>query len=445
MKESYRSKKLYRVEMFAVLLVLWSLASSVAATTPLPPHATLEFRARVVANPSTPVGYVKMDLPQEAFAHLKSDLSDLRVSADGGLMVPYVVAIEREASAFVSVPARMTNLSSQNGEMTSFILDMGRSGLLHNRITIETSSENFRRKVIIDGSDDQMSWRTLNPAGQIFDYTVRDIKPVSVEDMNVSYPDATFRYLRVTISDAGESPLKVIGARVARMAVSGAREVSYSPLISTRQDTETKSTVVVLDLGAEGIPHRRGQVRIDGNNFHRSVAIYDSDAPGDDASWRLLSNAYVFSIDTPKFSGSNTEFSYPESNKRYLKLVISNGDDAPVSVNAATLYGVVRSIIFLYDPSKEYMLYLGDPAAIRPQYDLSEILQYVESSDLDRVQLAALENNPYFVAPKIPKPPITERSPYALPVVLGLVVAVLAFLLFRVVGHAASLPPVNQS
>ncbi len=445
MKEGNYNKNLYRFWAFVIFGALWSLASSVTATTPLPPHATLEFRARIVANPSTPAGYVKMDLPQEVFAHLKSDLSDLRVSTDGSLAVPYVVAIEREASTFASVPARMSNLSSVSGETTSFILDMGRSGILHNRITLETPSENFRRKVIIDGSDDQVSWRTLNPAGQIFDYTVRDVKPVSVEDTNVSYPDAAFRYLRVTISDVGESPLKVIGARVARMAVSGAREVSYSPMVRTHEDQAQKTTNVILDLDAQGIPHRRGQVRIDGNNFHRPVAIYDSDAPEDDASWRLLTNAYFFSIDTPKFAGNNTEFSYPESNKRYLKLVIFNGDDAPVSVSSAMLYGVVRSIIFPYDPSKEYMLYLGDPLAIRPQYDLGEILRYVESSDLDRVQLALLEKNPYFVIPKAPKPPITERSPYVLPVVLGLVVAVLAFLLFRVVGHAASLPPPNQS
>lgn len=402
--------------------------------------ARWEFRAKISGGESRPgaaaeTNFVVLDLPAELFSHLKPDLSDLRVVNPSGWW-PYVAAAERETETYTAVPARMFNLSSARGESTTFVVDVGANGVFHNSLTVSTPSENFRRIVEIHGSNDQNSWRMLNPRGQIYDYTVRDIKPVAVRDTRVSYPDSTFRYLLVKILDQGEAPLKITGVKIKRSVSISARELTFTPGMETADNGKDKTTDIVLDLGDKGIPHRRGRITTSSANFSRAVAIYDSD---DKTNWRLLTHAYLYSISTSNFTGSNLDFAYPESTKKYLKLSILNKDDQPISAGNVTLFGVVRRILFSYDdPSKEYYLYLGNPAAKRPQYDIEKISQYVDVASLNRVSVGAAEKNPYFVPIAPPKPPLSERSPYILPTVLGVVVAVLAFLLMKIVVKTKS-------
>ena len=386
-----------------------------------------EWRSRVIGGSFLGSDFVLLDLPSDFFSYLKSDLSDLRVANQDG-EVPYVIAQEKESETFTGVPARMFNLSYAPGDATSLEVDLGQLGVFHNSINIETTSENFRRIVEIQGSNDQASWRTLNPRGQIFDYTVRDIKPVSVRDTNVAYPDATFRYLLVKVFDQGEEPLKVRGVKVFRKVSMPSRELFYSPLLEIVENKDEHTTNVILDIGARGIPHRRGRITTSSVNFNRAVAIFDSDNKTD---WRLLSNAYLFVIDTPKFRGSSLDFSYPESNRRYLRLSIYNRDDKPINISEAGLYGIVRRILFKFDSVKDYYVYLGNSEARRPQYDIEAISQYVDAVGLNRVSAEPVEKNGDYVVAVAPRPPLTERSPYILPVILGIVVAILAFLLLK--------------
>lgn len=225
-----------------------------------------------------------------------------------------------------------------------------------------------------------------------------------------------------------------------------AREISYAPGLEVQENDQDRTTDIVLDLGARGIPHRRGNITTSSSNFSRAAAIYDSDNKSD---WRLLGYAYLYNISTPAFTGSNLDFSYPESNRRYLKLSVINRDDRPITATSAALFGIVRRILFQFDPGKDHYVYLGNPQGRRPQYDIEKISQYVEASSLDRVSAGPVEKNPSFVPVVPPKPPLSERSPYILPVFLGLVVAVLAFLLLQIIkrsklGSASSNDSNNQ-
>lgn len=387
--------------------------------------ARWEYLAPIEGGPGVGSGYVTLDIPSGLFSYLKSDLSDLRVVNDDG-EVPYVAAVERETQSILNIPARMFNLSTVPGDNTSFMVDLGQSGLFHNFVTVRTSSENFRRMAEVEGSDDASSWRMLNSKGQIFDYTVRDISPVSVEYLSVPYPESTFRYLLVTIRDNGESPLKIHGAEVRREVKLEAREISYTPSMEISENVKDRATEVLLDLGARGIPHRKAQLEISYANFSRAVAVFESD---DKKEWRSLGHAYIFSIDTPKFYGKQLEFTYSESNKQYLKFAILNRDDRPLSVSKVFLTGVMRRILFSFNPSKKYYLYAGNSNARRPQYDIEAISQYVDSASLFKVIAGATEKNLDF---EPIKPPLSERSPYVLPVTLGFVVLVLAALLLRI-------------
>ncbi|MEK7560578.1 MAG: DUF3999 family protein [Patescibacteria group bacterium] len=381
--------------------------------------------------------FVLMELPAEFFAHLRPDLADFRIAnVDGDEIVPYALATDEAESGIERLSGRMFNLSSVSGKETSFLLDLGSAGAFHNAVTIETPSENFRRIVEIAGSNDQTEWRTLNPKGQIFDYTVRDINPVKVRDTTVRYPDATYRYLRATIADAGESPLAVRGATVAREMRRAAREISYTPALTRMENTQEQTTEFILDLGALGIPHRRGHIETTDRNFNRAITIASSN---DQKEWRPLGYGVIYAIATPQFSGARLSFEYPESNTRYLKITIVNRDDRPIAVAGISLFGLVRNVVFRLTPGAQYTTYLGNPSASRPQYDIEYVSRYVDTETLHRVAAGPVEKNPTYIPPVLPKKPLTERAPYLLSAVLGIIVALLAFFLFRMMKQAKRL------
>jgi hypothetical protein len=385
-----------------------------------------EYRSPVSGFSGSPEFSV-LEIPSEVFGRVHAGLSDLRVIADGE-EVPFVISVEKESESVEYYTTRIFNKTFSPGGDTMFAVDLGKEGLLHNRLTINISSENFRRIVTVEGSNDQATWRFLTDRGQIYDYTVRDIKPLKATDTSVSYPEATFRYLRITIRDVGESPLAVYGVQIERRTKTAAEEIMYDPSVEVAESAADRATDIILDLSVSGLPHRRGIIKTSDVNFNRAIFIYTGDNKND---WQLLTQQAIYRIQTPKFNGELLSFSYPETNRRYVKISVLNRDDRPIRIDGVSLFGLARKIIFRYDPAKTFYLYYGNVAARSPQYDLGLFSRYLDTANLNRLSLGSSEKNPDFIAPIPPKEPLTERLPYLLSITLGIVVAILAFLLLR--------------
>ncbi|MBI5140118.1 MAG: DUF3999 family protein [Candidatus Vogelbacteria bacterium] len=386
-----------------------------------------EFRSEIIPERGQPSGYISFDIPKETFQNLNQNLSDLRIIS-GDAEVPFVLTAETEKESLSNVPSKIFNISSVQGQSTSFIADVGntvRTEAFHSQITIETSSENFKRDVKIEGSNDQKNWSILNLKGQIFDYTYRENGYVNSRFMSIEYPQATWRYLRVTIFDRGETALKIVGASVENRLKSVAREISYSPTISRDENSNGKSTDLILDVGQSGAPHSRGDITTEAGNFSRAIVISES---ADRVFWKVLGNGYIFSIATPEFTGGNLKFYYPESRKRYLKISILNRDDQSIEISDVKLYGAVRKVLFSLRPDQKYYMYFGNTKAKAGEYDLSTVSQYLSAVNIGNASINKPEKNLEFT-PTLP--PLSERSPYILPSFLILVVIILGVILVK--------------
>lgn len=383
-----------------------------------------EFRSEITFPGEQRAGYASFDIPKELLQNLNSNLSDLRIIS-GETEVPFVLTTENEKDSLSNVPAKVFNISSVQGQSTGFIVDTNNRGSFHNRVTIETSGENFKRDVKIEGSDDQKTWNILNQDGQIFDYTYREGGYINSKFLSVDYPQSTYRYLRVTIFDRGELPIKVIGGSVQSRLKSEGRKIAYSPMVKQEENPNDKSTDIFLDLDKNGVPHSQGEFVTNDTNFSRGITVSEST---DGKSWNVLGNGYIFSINTEEFSGKNLSFSYPESRKRYLKISILNRDDQPIKVDEVKLYGIVRKVLFKADADKTYYAYFGNPKARSGEYDLGTVSQYLNAENIGNATLRSPEKNPDFV-PTLP--PLSERSPYLLPGFLVLIVIILAIILVK--------------
>ena len=380
---------------------------------------------------SLPVsGFVKVNLDKEVSTGAKSTLSDIRVIANNTEETAYQLVTENETVRSEYRTTFLSDLSSKGGE-TMFILDLKESGVLHDHLTIQSDSKNFKRKVLVYAADEKIApsdtkWRLLTRDGYIYNF-YDETSGFNAGSGDVSYPENSSRYLKVVIANGEGSEVHITSAHVLRLSTQHATEsqLLFTPRIA--YNSAHKSTEISIDLGGHGIPtHRITLATEDPKNFSRRAIVEESD---DNVHWSAAGDGYVFSLATPLFTGAEFAISYRESQARYIRVIVLDQDDLPVAWdNSVRVDGVVRAVVFQVIPGSTYALYYGNSRATETHYDLARYFQYVESTNLTRASLGAQEINPGYLAPVVTKAQ-TQGPPNLLNGALILLVAVVTFLL----------------
>ncbi len=395
-----------------------------------------EFKKSIQLPPLGAPSYVQVKIDREV-SRVRNPFQDIRIVSEDGGEVPYQLVVKNETAADDFYPSAILNLSSDQNGSTSFILDLGKSGLLHNKINILSDSENFKRYVSVSASDSLLSsgdprWRLLTSQGYIYDFT-DSVAGFKAGAGSINYPENTSRYLLVKILGNGESPVHVIGAQVYRYEVSSAEENVISPDTSLVQNEAEKTTEIIADLGVSGFPTHSIKLSAADSNFSRRVVIQSSP---DSVHWHALSGDYIFKIATEKFVGENLELSYPETTDRFVRVVVFNLDDKPVSfLKEVEVRGIARTLVFKAEVLKKYALYYGNDDARAAKYDLERIFPYLEVNSMPKATLGIQEFNKAFVPKVLPLLPFTERHKSLLTFVLVLLVGVIVGVLFSYVRN----------
>ncbi len=400
-----------------------------------------KFQKEIKVPTITTPAYVKVVLDKEAL-NGSSFQNDIRIISKDGRETPYQLVHETGSVSGGYYSTKMLDLSTASGE-TMFIVDLDASGLIHNQIRINTSSRNFKKQVSVYASDvllghGDAKWRLLTDSGYIFNFTDERASFVANGD-TVLYPRSTARYVRVVIGEGEGGVTSVSGASVYRSEVNaGEEQVSRYPLLVTQNPNE-KSTEMTVDFGAQGTYSREITLATTDTNFSRRAVIQSS---ADGLSWRRISEGSVSSISLKSFTGSQLTLTYPESQERFLRVIVFNYDDQPVRfADHADVRSTIRAIVFEAKPYSQYSVYYGNNKAGSPQYDFARFFNYVDTNDFIRAELGGQVSNTSFVPPPQPVVPFTEKYPYLLNVTLVILVIIIgAFLFFYLrsvtKGHA---------
>jgi len=377
----------------------------------------------------------------EVFTGSAPGLVDLRVVAGDGVEVPYKMEVSRGELQRTVVPTTLKEKGYVPGRYTTFVADLGVAGpggegLLHNEVEILTTSLNFNRTALVKSSDDGNTWMEIAER-KVHDFTVEE-RGFSARDTRIGYTPTSARYLRIRVADEGQGSIEVVGARVSSVKETLPREVRWpSSVLSTTRDASSRTTLVELDLGFEGVPSHRLSITVPDVNFHREVSAEHS---RNRVAWSVLGGrGAVYAFDTPRFVGDSLDLTFPETTSRYLRLVIYDEDNPPLDVQEVEVWGLQRRLLFSADPALSYQLYYGNPNAERPTYDIERVLPYLDTEDLAEPALGPQRENPQFVGASIP---ITERLPWLLGVVVAVAAVAVGLILFGVLRRARSvLPP----
>ena len=112
-------------------------------------------------------------------------------------------------------------------------------------------------------------------------------------------------------------------------------------------------------------------------------------------------------------------------------MTVFNRDNQPITLSDFKVLGTLRKVLFQASPGQTYNLYYGNSKARFAEYDLESYLRYLDTGDTLAAVLGVEEKNSAFVGEIPPEKPLTERYPYLLPGVLGVLVLILGSMVVK--------------
>jgi hypothetical protein len=317
-------------------------------------------------------GRVAVTLDRDVYDVARRDLADLRIVDDRGGVVPYV--LERGAETWRPVTPRLVDRGFRRGVFEVATFDF-RERLWKRDLKLDLSGDNFRRRVVVEGSDDAREWVALTDGAYVFAVP----GPPAARYETVRFPENEQRYLRVTVEHGAGDPerTEIRGAQ----AVSTGRREAPAVALELRhvreEDPRSHETLVTLELGARSQPFRAVALDIADPRFMRGVVVEAREDPlpaklGEIAQpfvWRPIGEGCVYRyVDAGRRIESASLAVVGRD--RILRLRIRNRDDRPLDIRGVAVTAPLERLLFEAETGRQYRFTYGSPRLGPPAYDL---------------------------------------------------------------------------
>ena len=381
-------------------------------------------------------GVVGIILRSDIVEECLPDLRDLRLTTSEGALVPITIAEVLDGSDAEPIPARIFKVSRKAGKWTDIWVDKS-AKVLTRGIALRTRSTDFIRKVEVRGADTSHEAYVIRVDGLIVD---RESSPV-VHCTSVFHPLNNFQYLQIRILDGDNPPLRVDGVSCypPLPEPSPVHRISHR-LMENRHDEDSRSTVVVTDLGEERLPAASVSVDSPDREFIKRMRVFGASNPSPEF-WSELGEGTVFRIRLGDATAEHLAVRIKPTPYRYLKLEFSEGTEPTFTVDGIAVLGSIRMVVFQPNSGTTYRLYYDNPEAAAPQYTNQPVSFNVErlAARTQEIQVGAPRRNR---VPVKAKPITPEKSQVSSVFWKALGVAMLLIgllLLFSVMLKARSL------
>ena len=140
--------------------------------------------------------FVDVVLTPSVFERARVDLNDLRLYDARNREVPFKVEVRHSEERQTALNARVFNQVRNPDRSASESLDLGPERVEHNSIDIRADGSDFRRRVRLEGSDDEKQWGALFDNQYLVQYRVGG---AVIDVHRLAYPASRLRYLRVRV------------------------------------------------------------------------------------------------------------------------------------------------------------------------------------------------------------------------------------------------------
>jgi len=349
-------------------------------------------------------------LDRDVLDKARPDAGDLRLYDTANREIPYVLRVLREINTQSVFTAHEFNRAVE-GATATVSCDLGQQPSEHNEVAIDTTGNNFRRFVDVEGSNDGAQWATLAAQAIVFRFTAEGR---TAEQRAVSYPASRYRYLRVHVArdpQVDRAAPEITGLAVRRAVRASGETVEFAGVLETRAADRVDgrpASVWRVDLGGR-VPVAKLVLQIGEEHFSRPFVLDAVDGE----------TAFLASGDLHP----NEAIAFEENYVRHLKLTVIDDRNAPLPLLSVTAISAKRQVVF-DAPAGLVRLYYGNPKALPPHYDLAARSL---AGAADAVLGPQAANSNYRPEPK----PLSERSPWLVYGVLALACGALAAILLN--------------
>lgn len=375
------------------------------------------------------------------FDKARFDLADLRLYDESNREIPYALRVRRPEDRRDAVEATIFNRARGPEDSTELSLDLGPDKMVHNEVELQMPGMGFRRRAVLEASDDSEQWRELARENLVrFQAESGVFEDRGVfQDLSLKYPPSRFRYLRLRVYQdplVDEEPPEVTAVAVYRTVEVPGEMLTLPASLGPREATNADGAFAsawIIDLGGENVPVEQIAVEIVDADFVRNYQIEAGGPEGSQERFRQVHSGVWRRRAGEEPAAMKAEF--PEVRAARLRLVVIDHRNPPLDVRSVAFSAPARQVVFAtpQDRKTGLRLYYGNMDAEAPFYDFARNLPDVLTPPPARGTLGQRQPNPVYV----PEPlPLTERWPWLIYVVLGSVSAVLGAIVVNVAGKA---------
>lgn len=412
------------------------------------------------------------ELDSDVYADVGDEFADLRVLAADGSEVPYRLqrATEtRPETVRKPIPSRVVSLVENDDNSIEVVVALSKDAPPADGLEFFTPLSNFERRVSVFGSSGDDDWTPLVNETVIFDYS----RYMDVTNRHVPLPDNRHRRYRVVVAEVTEvkeSTLMELTRRfeddeqagrterltlqrrpfridriepwedVTRERVEENQKAGY-PIVdfNTEEDEKEKQTIVTVRTRRQ--PLTSFTIQTPDANFSRAASVQVPVERGVLNDWVEVGHATLLAVRFRGFTRESLEISFPEQRGETYRIVIENQDNPPLEIAGVEAEGHVYQVLFFAEQDAAYRVAYGSEVAEKPLYD---------TAALSIALGEGYQPVPAALGPQSPHPEFSQgpplrftallNNPIFLTAAIGLMVVVLALLLYRAARRVEEVP-----
>jgi hypothetical protein len=306
-------------------------------------------------------------------------LTDLRLVADGGRPVPYLL-IHSSSPEREWIGGSLLNVAATK-KSSGFEVDLGAPSAV-DMIRVEGLPVPHLKRLTLEGSGDRERWTMLVAEGTLF-----DLPDEQLRQNTLGFTPGPYRYFRVTWNDANSG-------RVPNPSAVAARRVSIAPpppaatLTASieRRPSEpgisryrvklpgTRLPIVSLDLDVGS--------GVAGGHVYRRAIVTESRFAGFEAAPVELGRAMLSRVIRDGLTASALRVPIAVPAEAEIELTIEDGANEPLDLKGVSVVLAELPWIYFEAPAGAVRAQAGDRTLPKPQYDLEAVRSSV---DLEKV------------------------------------------------------------
>jgi hypothetical protein len=349
----------------------------------------------------------------------------------------------RESKHMEWLAAQLLNETFIPQQHTRVTLDF-QEMLEKNRVKVALSETNYRRRALLEGSNDSLTWEIVAENLWFFDVRLQGRK-FTLDTL--TFPRNNFRYLRLTVYNMADDPRRITieSAKAAFYRTESKKELMEVPVTESHVsfDQKKKQSIFELDMGYRNLPVVVMVLEFDTRFFYRGYELVGRNQAVEKVRrktengwktieqkvpWKKVSTGVLYRTRYHNKTSAALTLEGLKAPYRYLQLRIFNGDNPPLQLRRTRLFRRETSLVFQATSQQNYTLIGGNAKVRPPDYDLAKAVRGVDEFKLPMVHSGLAE----MLSPPAEKTlPWSERHAGLILIVLAAAVGVMLVFIMK--------------